>query len=194
MDQAAPDPHTSSRHRRVAVVCASFAAVMLGAAFAAVPLYQIFCQVTGYGGTTMRADRPAAAMLDRTMTVRLDANVAPGLKWSFVPVDTTKVVRLGETAVAMYRATNTSNVPLKGTATYNVTPDQAGVFFNKLECFCFTEQVLEPGQSVDMPVQFFVDPALASDKYAGQFSQITLSYTFFPVGDGRVRREARSGS
>jgi cytochrome c oxidase assembly protein subunit 11 len=169
------------RHRRVAAICASIGLVMLGAAYAAVPLYQLFCQVTGYAGTTQRAAGPSRSLSDKIIEVRFDANVAPGLGWRFEPVQRTIEVKLGETAIAFYRATNTSDRQVKGTATYNVTPDQSGIFFNKIECFCFTEQTLQPGQSVDMPMSFFVDPALAANEDTRALKQITLSYTFFPV-------------
>ena len=154
---------------------------MIGLAYASVPLYRMFCQVTGFGGTTQRIANNATTAIDRTVTVRFDANVAPGLTWTFEPLTKPLDIKLGETAVAMYRATNTSGMPTTGTAAYNVVPDKAGVFFNKLACFCFTEQVLAPGQSVDMPVQFFVDPAMATDKDGNRINEITLSYTFFPV-------------
>ena len=170
-----------SRNRRVAVRCAAVGVGMLGLAYASVPLYRIFCQATGYAGTTQRAAAPSTRILDASLEVRFDATVAPGLGWTFEPVERIMRVRIGETALAHYRATNTTDRTLTGTATYNVTPDQAGIFFNKLACFCFTEQTLAPGQSVDMPVSFFVDPALAADPTASAFSTITLSYTFYPV-------------
>ena len=181
-------PHESSlqgRNRKVGVRCAGVGVVMLALAFASVPLYRIFCQATGFAGTTQRASAPAARILDRTIVVRFDATVAPGLGWTFEPVERTKTVRIGETAMASYRATNTTAGTTTGTATYNVTPDQAGVFFNKLACFCFTEQTLAAGQSVDMPVQFFVDPAMVDDLTAGGFELLTLSYTFYPVAKPR---------
>jgi len=168
-------------NRKVAVICASVVVSMLGLAYASVPLYQLFCQVTGFGGTTQRATAPANQVLDRTVDVRFDANVNPGIQWRFEPVTVPTTVRLGETAVAIYRATNIGTTTSVGTASYNVTPDQAGVFFNKLECFCFTEQALAPGESIDMPVQYFVDPAMASDDDGRRIKQITLSYTFHPV-------------
>lgn len=154
---------------------------MVGASFAAVPLYQLYCQVTGYGGTTQTATKPSEVILDRTVTVRFDANVTPGLKWKFEPVQTRMDVKLGENALAFYRATNTSDKPITGTATYNVTPDAAGLHFSKVECFCFTEQTLEPGESVEMPVSFFISPDMVSDPAAARLLDITLSYTFYPV-------------
>ncbi len=170
------------RHRRVAGICAGVGLAMLGAAYAAVPLYQLFCQVTGYAGTTQRAIVPSSVVVDQVMRVRFDAHVAPGLPWTFEPVERVVDVKLGENALAFYRATNTSDRTIKGTATYNVTPDQAGIYFNKVACFCFTEQTLAPGQSIEMPVSFFVDPALATDKDNKTLKHLTLSYTFFAVG------------
>ena len=186
------------RHRRVASVLGGVVIAMIGMAYAAVPLYRIFCQMTGYGGTPQVAVKGADKILDRTITVRFDANVAPALPWSFTPKQRTMDVRLGETSLAHYSATNTSDKPMRGTASFNVTPDSAGPFFNKIECFCFTEQVLQPGQSVDMPVSFFVDPAIIADPDARKLSTITLSYTFHPmdkpstaaVGGGETRVEA----
>ncbi len=182
------------RNSRVALVCVALVAGMLGLAYASVPLYRLFCQVTGFGGTTQRALRPASEILDRTVNVRFDANVGPGLSWEFTPLVPTMTVRLGETGMATYRATNRSDRATVGTATFNVTPDQAGIFFNKLECFCFTEQKLEPGQSVDMPVSFFVDPAMATDRDGAHVQLITLSYTFFPVDAPRMVDTSTTGS
>lgn len=177
-------------NKRVATIMGLVAAGMLGMAYAAVPLYQLFCQVTGYGGTTQRATVPSSVVLDRTITVRFDANVSK-LSWEFAPVERKMDVRIGENALAVYRATNTSDRPLVGSASFNVSPDIAGSFFNKLECFCFTEQLLEPGQSIDMPVSFFVDPALVDDKDARKVQEITLSYTFHPVDKPRQAAEGK---
>jgi cytochrome c oxidase assembly protein subunit 11 len=178
------EPHSSNlhrRHRAIAVWCALLVAAMVGAAYAAVPLYRLFCEVTGFDGTPRIASKPSSTVLDRMVVVRFDANVAPGLAWRFEPAEQTATVRIGENALAFYRATNLTDRPLHGTATFNVFPEQAAPFFNKLQCFCFTEQVLEPGQSVDMPVSFFIDPAIVTDKDAGSTSHITLSYTFYAV-------------
>jgi cytochrome c oxidase assembly protein subunit 11 len=172
---------TQTSHTKVAAICTAIVVGMGALAFASVPLYRLFCQVTGYGGTTMKADKAPDRTVDKTITVRFDANVSGGLAWQFVPLDRVVTVKLGETAVVNYRATNPTDKPLTGSATYNVVPDQAGVFFNKLECFCFTEQLLEPGQSIDMPVQFFIDPAMATDKDGSRIHTIALSYTFYPV-------------
>jgi cytochrome c oxidase assembly protein subunit 11 len=169
------------RHRAVAVWCAVLVAAMLGAAYAAVPLYRLFCQVTGFDGTPRIAVKPSDTVLDKTVTIRFDANVAPGLPWRFEPAQTTAKVRIGENALAFYRATNTSDAPVWGMATFNVFPEQVAPFFNKLQCFCFTEQLLQPGESVDMPVSFFVDPQITADKDAYWVQHITLSYTFYPA-------------
>lgn len=186
MDEPVIGSGLETRHRRVAAWCAGMAVVMLGLAYAAVPLYSLFCQVTGFAGTTQKAEKPSERVLDRVVTIRFDANVAPGLGWSFQPVQRTMDVKIGENALAFYRAENTSDRPITGTATFNVTPEIAGSYFNKLACFCFQEQRLEPGQSMEMPVSYFVDPAIVDDKSAGHLSQITLSYTFHPVDDTRA--------
>lgn len=180
------------RNRKVGVMVAAVAFGMLGVAFAAVPLYRMFCQVTGYGGTTQRVVKPSETILDQTISVRFDANVR-GLAWTFEPVVRTMDVRIGENTLAFYRATNMSNVPLVGTATFNVTPEITGGFFNKMACFCFTEQLLEPGQTIDMPVSFYVDPSIATDKDGRHVKEITLSYTFYPV-DKPKQAAALSGS
>ena len=176
-----PQRRSPQQHRKVAVLCGALVGTMLTLAYASVPLYRMFCQATGYAGTTQRVAAPSASVSDITVTVRFDANTAPGLPWNFEAVTKPMTVKLGETAVATYRATNTSSAATTGTAAYNVVPDQAGSFFNKLECFCFTEQTLQPGQSAELPVQFFVDPAMARDSDGHRIGEITLSYTFFPV-------------
>ncbi len=177
----------STRNTRVAVLCAAFAVGMVGLAYASVPLYRLFCQMTGFAGTTQRAERPSAVVLDRRVTVRFDANVGPGLSWDFLPVQPTMTVKIGENGLAFYKVTNRSDKPIVGTATFNVTPDQAGGFFNKVECFCFTEQRLEPGESAELPVSFFIDPAIEKDVDGSQINDITLSYTFYPVDKPKER-------
>jgi cytochrome c oxidase assembly protein subunit 11 len=154
---------------------------MTGLAFAAVPLYDLFCRVTGYGGTTQIAQADSTEVLDREITIRFDSNTSPKLDWRFKPVQTRMKVKIGESRLAVYEAKNTSAAPLSGTATYNVTPEAAGSYFAKVQCFCFTEQRLEAGQRVDMPVSFFVDPAIMDDPDARDITEITLSYTFFPM-------------
>lgn len=168
-------------HRRVAAVLSAVAVGMVVMAYAAVPLYRLFCQTTGYGGTPKVAAVNDVKVLDRTIEIRLDANVAPGLPWRFRPKQGSVTVRIGETALAYYEATNIGTVVTRGTATYNVSPDSAGAYFNKIACFCFTEQKLEPGQSIDMPVTFFVDPAMIDDRDTNKLPVITLSYTFHPM-------------
>jgi len=176
-----PDPQLARRHRKVAVWCAAVVAGMVGASYAAVPLYRMLCELTSFDGTPQRASAPSDIVLDRTMSIRFDANTAQGFAWTFQPEQRTVDVKIGETTLAFYRATNTSDRALTGTSTFNVFPEQAAVFFNKLECFCFKEQTLEPGQSIDLPVSFFVDPQIVHDKNAGGTTHITLSYTFYPV-------------
>ncbi|TWA79328.1 cytochrome c oxidase assembly protein subunit 11 [Azospirillum brasilense] len=156
---------------------------MVGLAYASVPLYALFCQVTGFGGTTQRADAAPARQVDRVIKVRFNADVNQSLPWRFKPEQKELTVKLGEMGLAAYQAANRVDRPTVGTALYNVTPDKVGKYFNKIECFCFTEQVLEPGQSVDMPVAFFVDPALADDPAMEDVTTITLSYTFFRAKD-----------
>ena len=170
-----------TRRRATALWCGALVAAMVGAAYASVPLYRLFCQVTGFDGTPRIASTPSTQVLERTIAIRFDANVAPGLAWRFEPAHTTMQVKIGENALTFYRATNLSDRPLRGMATYNVLPEQSAPFFNKLECFCFKEQVLQPGQSVEMPVSFFVDPQIVGDKDARGVTHITLSYTFHPV-------------
>lgn len=178
----------------IALSCVGAVVFMTGAAFAAVPLYKLYCQVTGYAGTTQKAIEPSKVMLDRVMTVRFDANVTPGLKWKFEPVQTRMDVKLGENALAFYKATNNADHPVTGTAVFNVAPDAAGIHFSKVECFCFKEQTLQPGESVEMPVSFFVDPKLASDPDAAMLQQITLSYTFYPVDNPQGQAAAPAES
>ena len=171
----------SRRHRATAIWCAVLVAAMVGAAYASVPLYRLFCQVTGFDGTPRIANAPSTQVLDKIVDIRFDANVAPGLAWRFEPARTTAQVRIGENTLAFYRATNLSDRPLRGTATYNVLPEQTAPFFNKLECFCFKEQLLQPGETLEMPVSFFIDPQIVGDKDARAVTHITLSYTFYPV-------------
>lgn len=173
----------NTRNRRVAASCVAVVFGMVGLSYAAVPLYRLFCDVTGFGGTTQRAESVDGRVLDRTMTVRFDANVGAGLPWEFKPVERRMSVRVGEQALAFYRATNRSDRPVTGSAVFNVTPPLAGAYFTKIECFCFTEQRLEPGQSVDMPVAFFIDPDIADDADLKSLGTITLSYTFYPSAE-----------
>ena len=165
----------------VAGVCVAFFAGMVGMSYAAVPLYKLFCQVTGYGGTTQRVDQYADRVLDRTITIRFDSNVAGSLPWSFQPVRREISGRIGETLTASYRATNDFDRPASARATFNVTPELAGAYFNKVECFCFTDTTLKPGETLDMPVVFYVDPDIVDVPELKDIRTITLSYTFFPI-------------
>jgi cytochrome c oxidase assembly protein subunit 11 len=177
-----------------AAICVVFVAGMVGMSFAAVPLYRVFCQVTGFGGTTQRATDAPTRILEREVTVRFDGNVANGLGWSFRPLQRQITLRAGEVAEVAFLAENRTDAPTTGTASFNVTPNAAGVYFNKLACFCFTEQSLAAGQSVDMPVQFFVDPAIAEDHELDYVNTITLSYTFYPVAEPRAEPVAAAGA
>lgn len=172
---------TQKSNRVVAAVCVAFFGGMIGMAYAAVPLYQMFCQITGYGGTTQRVTQYSDRVLDRTITVRFDANTSNGLGWKFQPVARDITIRIGETAQAHYTATNDGDVPTSGRATFNVTPSLAGAYFNKVECFCFTDTTLKPGETLDMPVVFFVDPDIVDVPEFKDIKTITLSYTFFPI-------------
>jgi len=175
------------RNRRVVSMVALGVAGMLGLAFASVPLYELFCKATGFNGTTQVADQAPGRVLERTVRVRFDASMDANLPWKFEPLQREVTVRLGEEKLVHYRATNLSQRPIVGTATYNVLPDIAGQWFNKVQCFCFTEQLLMPGQSVDMPVVFFVDPDMAKERRYDGVSTITLSYTFFESRTDKAR-------
>jgi cytochrome c oxidase assembly protein subunit 11 len=168
------------RTRMTAVLATGVIAGMLGLTAAAVPLYDLFCRVTGYGGTTQRAGQAPDVVSEQTIKIRFNADVAQEMPWSFAPVAREVEVRIGEQSLAFYRAHNSASRPITGTATFNVTPAKAGLYFSKLDCFCFTEQTLAAGESVDMPVSFFVDPAILDDPGARDVRSITLSYTFFP--------------
>lgn len=174
-------PPATPNHRKVVGWCLGSLAVMFAVTAASPTLYSIFCQVTGYGGTTMRATAPSTTTLDRIITVRFDAHVQPGFAWTFEPVQRTMDVKIGDNVLAFYKATNTSDKKLTGTAAFNVSPDVMGAYFSKIECFCFKEQTLEPGQSVEMPVTFYVDPAMVKDRDTRNLQNVTLSYVFYPV-------------
>jgi len=171
----------SRRDIVVAFACGAFVAVMVGVSFAAVPLYSWFCRTTGFGGTTQVAKTAPTQISGRTITVRFDSNVAPGLPWSFEPERRTVDVRLGEVVTVYYAVRNESARVTRGQAGYNVTPPRTGAYFEKINCFCFTEQTLQPGEKRDMAVVFYVDPKLANDSEEDTVNNITLSYTFFPV-------------
>lgn len=164
---------------RIAAMLVGIVVTMGALAWAAVPFYSWFCRVTGYGGTTNVAAENSSEILDEIVTVRFDANIAPGMPWEFRPMQNEMKLRIGETGMAFYEAYNPTDKPVAGTASYNVAPDLAGYYFDKIQCFCFTEQVLEPGERVEMPVVFYVDPAIVDDRDAGRIRNITLSYTFY---------------
>lgn len=168
-------------NRTVAIACVSFFVCMVGAAYASVPLYRLFCQVTGYGGTTQRVDQYSDTILDKTMKVRFDANTSNGLPWDFKPVQREVSLRIGETLMIKYEAQNLFDQPTYGRASFNVAPARAGAYFNKVECFCFTDTTLQPGESMEMPVVFFIDPEIVNDPDLKDVKTITLSYTFFPI-------------
>ena len=164
----------------VVAVCMTFVVAMAGMAYAAVPLYEMFCKVTGYGGTTQRVEQMSETILDRTMKVRFDANTGHGLPWQFKPVQREVALKIGETVEIRYTAKNMSSRPVTGQATFNVTPQSAGAYFNKVQCFCFTETTLQPGEEMEMPVVFFIDPAIVEPLETKNINTITLSYTFYP--------------
>lgn len=170
----------AERNRVVGMRAALFGLAMLGLAFASVPLYRVFCQVTGFGGTTMKADAAPGAVAGE-IGVRFDANIIATLPWKFVPEQETVRIHPGARTTIYYDATNYTARHTTGQAIFNVSPEQAGKYFSKIECFCFTEQTLKPGQSVRMPVVFFVDPKLREDPATRDIDEITLSYTFYPV-------------
>lgn len=188
MATAAP---RSNAKLRTALIAAAAALAMLGLGFAAVPLYRLFCQVTGFGGTTMRAsetDADIAARLAQSagagaISIRFDASIDRGMPWQFAPSQATQSVAIGQRSMTFYTARNLSDQPITGRASFNVTPEQAGKYFNKIQCFCFTEQTLKPGEEVRMPVLYYVDPKAIDDPEMKGVEQITLSYTFHQAND-----------
>jgi cytochrome c oxidase assembly protein subunit 11 len=185
--------------RRTGMLAAMLAVGMIGLAYASVPLYRLFCQATGFGGTTGRAE--AAALPDakrlqalggRKIKIRFDSNVSPGMPWQFVPKDREESIKIGEKRLAFYTATNLAATATTGRAIFNVSPDTAGQYFRKIECFCFTEQTLAAGETIDMPVTYFIDPAILDDPDARKIDEITLSYTFYPVDNPAPKRLSTS--
>lgn len=183
----------STANRKTALVVSGVVLGMVGLSFAAVPAYKAFCQITGWGGTTQRADASAAdrLVLDREMTVRFDSTTNGGLNWGFKPEQVDQTLLVGQAGLAFYEAKNYASTPVTGRASFNVMPAKAGIYFKKIECFCFTEQTLQPGETVSMPVTYFIDPAIADDPNLDEVQTITLSYTFFQWDDGP---EAGSGA
>jgi cytochrome c oxidase assembly protein subunit 11 len=173
------DTDPKRRHSILALSLVGLVAGMVGLSFASVPLYRVFCQVTGYGGVPQRAEKAPGEVLDRTVTIRFDGNVDRSLPWTFAPVQQTMDVKIGETALAFFKASNNSSVPVSGRAIFNVSPELAGRYFTKIECFCFKQQTLAAGQTVEMPVTFFVDPKFVDDEDTKDIAEITLSYTFY---------------
>lgn len=173
----------SRRNGLIAAIGLGIVFGMVGMAYASVPLYRLFCQVTGYGGTTQRAQTAGIEVLDQTIKVRFDANVSPGVNWDFRPNQREVELRIGETRQVGYTAHNNSSRTVTGTATFNVTPQSAGAYFNKIECFCFTKQTLKPGETADMPIVFFIDPDIVKSEELKDIDTLTLSYTFFPVDE-----------
>jgi cytochrome c oxidase assembly protein subunit 11 len=179
MTKPGRDNGKQSRHGVVALSLAGLVATMLGLAFASVPLYRLFCQATGYGGVPQRADRAPNEILDRTIRIRFDANVDRSLPWTFVPDQRVMDVKIGDTALAFFKATNNTDAAVTGRAIFNVAPELAGRYFTKIECFCFKQQTLVAHASAEMPVTFFVDPKIVDDEDTKNISEITLSYTFY---------------
>ncbi len=175
------------RLARTGLLAAGFAVSMGGVGYAAVPLYRMFCQATGFGGTTQRAngDAPGAVKSGKTISIRFDANHSPELPWEFKPEQSVEKVAVGARDMTFFSAKNLASYPVTGTATFNVTPTQAGKYFNKIQCFCFTQQTLTSNKQVRMPVVFFVDPAILTDPGTKDIEEITLSYTFYPVDDDK---------
>jgi len=184
---AAPRPRSNNK---VAFLLLGVIGGMLGLSFAAVPLYRIFCQITGYGGTPRIDAAASTRMVDRTITIRFNADVHRGMPWKFAPAQKEITLRLGEEAVAFYVARNPTDQPVTGVSTYNVTPDKAGRYFQKTACFCFDEQTLVPGQEMSFPLSFWVDPAILNDPDTRNLRTITLSYTFFRSLDDQALANA----
>ncbi|MGK2910086.1 MAG: cytochrome c oxidase assembly protein [Sphingobium sp.] len=183
----APDTLLANRNRRVFLTMACVAAGMLTLGFASVPLYRLFCETTGFDGTTQRSDgrELVKPQVGHTLSIRFDSNVAPGMPWKFYPEQKTDTVTVGARDMQIFIAKNLSDKPVTGTAVFNVTPTQAGAYFTKIQCFCFTQQTLKPGEEVRMPVLYYVDPKILSDPDDKDVQEITLSYTFYPVENGK---------
>jgi cytochrome c oxidase assembly protein subunit 11 len=179
MDKRPDHQELTRKNARTGLAVLAAVFIMLGVSFAAVPMYRLFCQVTGFGGTTMVSETLPDKVLERRVTIKFNADTGRNMPWDFKPVQREITIQLGQRGLAAYTAHNRATKPIGGTAVYNVTPLKAGPYFNKIQCFCFDEQVLQPGQTVDMPVLFFVDPAMNDDPNMDDVSTITLSYTFY---------------
>lgn len=179
------------RNNTVAVVCGVVFVAMVGAAYAAVPFYRAFCQATGYGGTVRKAETKPGQVLDEKLLIRFDTNVR-GLPWDFRAEQTDQTVKIGDTAVAVFKVTNHADHPITARAVFNVAPEQAGVYFRKLSCFCFSDQTVAAGATVEMPVLYFVDPKYATDFETKGGKVVTLSYTFFPATDVKAPAGAKA--
>ena len=192
MSQPNPNPALAQARqiRRTALLCGGLVAGMVALAYASVPLYALFCRVTGFDGTPLVASAPAGEVLDRTIKVRFDANVAPGLPWRFAAESPEVEVRIGKTKTVLYKVRNAGTAASTGIAAFNVQPGQAGAYFVKIQCFCFTDQVLQAGEAMESAVVFYVDPALAQDPNLADLSSITLSYTYFPAKGGALAAAA----
>lgn len=182
------------KNGRIALVVSAMVVGMIGLSFAAVPMYRTFCQITGWGGTTQKAEQASASIVDREITIRFDGTISQNLPWSFSPDQVSQDLKVGETGLAFYSAENRSEQAIVGSATFNVQPAKAGRYFMKVECFCFTEQLLMPGQAMKMPVTYFVDPALADDRDLDEVREITLSYTFYRNEEAERRLTGRTST
>ncbi len=180
----------ASRNRVVFASSAAFAAGMLGLAFASAPLYDLFCRTTGYGGTPLRAEAAPGEIFDRAMTVRFDTNVDPALPWAFTPEERSVTVKVGENRLVYFRAENRGDKAIVGRAAFNVVPDTGARYFDKIQCFCFNEQTLDAGETVDMPVSFFVSPEILKDRRFDGLTEFTLSYTFYSAANRNPAKTA----
>lgn len=182
---------TASRNRRTVLACSAAVLAMTGLSFAAVPLYNLFCKVTGFAGTPMVGTAATGKTSDRIVSVMFDANVAPALGWRFEAEKTEIRAQVGVTQTVFYKITNTSSRPMTGIATYNVQPNQSGAYFVKIQCFCFTETTLQPGETLEAPVVFYIDPEIELNRELASLKSITLSYTYFPSKNGQPVAESK---
>ena len=185
-----PERKTLRRDVLIAATCGAVAAAMVGASFAAVPLYNWFCRTTGFAGTTQVAAQAPGQVLGRTLTIRFDSNVMPGLPWKFIPEQNQVDVRIGEVTTVHYKVVNEAARTITAQASYNVSPPTVGAYFTKINCFCFTQQTMKPGETREMAVVFYVDPTITRDRDQDRLNTITLSYTFFGVRDAQPLAQA----